>query len=34
MSVQENEWLQAKTRLKYRLFPPLGIVMMLLLFIS
>lgn len=33
MSVQENEWFQAKKRIKYRFFTPIGIVMMLLFFI-
>lgn len=33
MSVHENEWLQAKTRIKYRFFAPISVVMMLLLFI-
>lgn len=30
MSVQENEWFQAKNRIKYRFFTPIGVVMILL----
>ena len=33
MSVHENEWFQAKKRIKYRFFTPIGVVMMLLFFI-
>lgn len=31
--VQENEWLQAKNRIKYRFFVPISVIMMLLFFI-
>lgn len=33
MSVQENEWFQAKKRIKYRFFGPISVVLMLLFFI-